>query len=173
MADSIPTLEEFKEYLSYDPETGLFTWIQDPRNGRTKIGDIAGSDNGKGYIIIRFKQKRYRAHRLAWFFEKGYWPTDLIDHKNKKKNDNRFENLRESNNSQNMMNMKKGKLKNASSKYKGVHWNKRNKKWQVFIGIKGKRVHLGYFINEEKAAREYDQSAIKHFGEFAQLNFST
>ena len=48
---------------------------------------------------------------------------------------------------------------NRPSKYVGVSWNKREKKWQVRIQIDGKMRGLGYDHDEKEAARIYDEQA--------------
>ena len=85
-------------------------------------------------------------------------------------NNQRF-NIRECTNSQNRMNVRSAQ--NTSSKYKGVCWHVRAKKWNVGIGVNKKRIHLGYFDNEEMAAIAYDNAALKYFGEFSRLNIKT
>ena len=45
------------------------------------------------------------------------------------------------------------------SKYVGVTWNKKNKKWQAQITINGKSKNLGYYHDEKEAARIYDEQA--------------
>lgn len=60
--------------------------------------------------------------------------------------------------------------KNHSSKYKGVHWEKQTGKWRASIGINGRELKLGRFINEEDAAIAYNIKAIEWHGEFAYLN---
>jgi len=42
-----------------------------------------------------------------------------------------------------------------TSKHRGVCWYKRTKKWVVQTKVNGKRVHVGYFDDEEKAAEAY------------------
>ena len=45
------------------------------------------------------------------------------------------------------------------SKYVGVSWNKKNKKWIAQITIDGKRKNLGLYHDEKEAARIYDEQA--------------
>lgn len=58
----------------------------------------------------------------------------------------------------------------GTSKYKGVCWYVRGEKWVAQISVNGKKVSLGYFNEEDKAAEAYNEAAIKFFGEFAYLN---
>ena len=97
------------------------------------------------------------------------------DHINGLPWDNRRCNLRTATNPQNHWNQRKRKGE-YSSKYKGVylsHRPGRRDKWVAQICYMGKSRALGPFLNEEDAARRYDQEAVKVFGEFANLNFPT
>ena len=61
------TQERLKQLLCYDPETGLFTWLQKSSlHSVKKPGDIAGCKHICGYWHIRIDNKLYLAHRLAW-----------------------------------------------------------------------------------------------------------
>ena len=111
----------------------------------------------KGWELLRMARKIMNA-------PKGQY----VDHRNHQTLDNQKHNLRICTQSENMRNRKKEN--GCSSKYKGVHWSKARKKWQVFIMINRKNKHLGYFTNEEDAARTYNQAALKYFEEFALLN---
>jgi len=94
----------------------------------------------------------------------------LIDHINQDGMDNRRANLRAVTYSQNMYHRRK-RSGAKQSKYKGIYWRKKNRKWQVQITFEKKRIHVGYFRSEIDAAKAYDRAARKYHGEFASLNF--
>jgi hypothetical protein len=73
------THEEFLSMFTYDKITGIFT-NKINRNPRAMKGQKAGTVNGKNAVQIRIKGKIYFAHRLAWFYVTGLWPTKNIDH---------------------------------------------------------------------------------------------
>lgn len=82
--------------LNYNPISGLFYWkCKDKLGSHVIIGNVAGGLDEKGYIRIRIDGKKYRAHRLAWLYTFGVWPTLQIDHINRVRDDNRICNLRE------------------------------------------------------------------------------
>lgn len=91
-----------------------------------------------------------------------------VDHINHNTLDNRKQNLRICTHAENIRNQK---IKRYSSKYKGVYWDKFNKKWKVQIMYNYKNYNLGRYILEEEAAKAYDKAAKELFGEFALLNF--
>ncbi len=58
----------------------------------------------------------------------------------------------------------------TTSKYKGVCWHKRSKKWIVRIGVNGNNITIGSYLTQEEAATEYNKMALKYYGEYAFLN---
>ena len=87
--------------------------------------------------------------------------------------DYEIKNLRIATRSQQCMNMRKRQTwggQACSSRFKGVIWSKRSKKWQVQLTKDGKPHFLGYFNDEIRAARAYDTKAEELFGEFACTN---
>lgn len=95
-------------------------------------------------------------------------PGVQVDHINGDTLDNRRCNLRLCTHKENGHNRK---LQGGTSKFKGVTWHKRDRKWQAGIRHNGKQIHLGYFNDDVEAARAYDRAARKYFGEFARVNF--
>jgi hypothetical protein len=91
------------------------------------------------------------------------------DHLNGNSLDNRKENLRICNTSENLMNQKKAV--NNKSGYKGVGKYDNNKsKFRSTISYNGKSINLGYYKTIKEAAKAYNEAAIKYHGEFANLN---
>jgi len=92
-----------------------------------------------------------------------------IDHVNGNGLDNRVANLRLCTATQNQRNAVK--RANGSSRFKGVDWNKRQKKWRARITINKRTILIGRYCDEFRAAKAYDKKAIELFGEFANINF--
>lgn len=99
-------------------------------------------------------------------------PSGLsVDHKDNNSLNNRRSNLRLATQSQQNQNTKKLNPSTASSRFKGVSFNKKRNAWEVYIHDKRKKVIIGYFQNEEEAAHAYDNAARSRYGEFASTNF--
>ncbi|KAK3287254.1 hypothetical protein CYMTET_5231 [Cymbomonas tetramitiformis] len=59
-----------------------------------------------------------------------------------------------------------------TSRYLGVSWNKKSRKWNPKIGINGTQKHLGYFAEEERAAEAYDRASRElHGADTTKVNF--
>jgi hypothetical protein len=92
-----------------------------------------------------------------------------VDHKNRDGLDNRRENLRFATAAQNAQNRVRGGRK--TSRFIGVSWYAPTSRWKAQIQSAGKKMGLGYFLDEEAAARVWDAAAMHFFGAFAVLNF--
>ena len=104
-------------------------------------------------------------HRLIMDEPKGL----IVDHRDHNGLNNRRSNLRLCTNAQNQYN--RLPLKGGTSRHKGVCWCKSHNKFNAYIYQRSKRYHLGWFVNEDDAARAYDKKARELFGEYAYLNF--
>ena len=150
------TQQELKSQLHYDQETGIFTWKSNNK--------VAGYTREDGYKFIRINYKLYRSHRLAWLYINNKFPKNEIDHIDGNPSNNKIENLRESNSSQNKCNTKL--RKDNTSGIKGLHWYKAYNKWQVNININKTRKSLGYFNDLFEACCAIYSARNKLHGEF-------
>jgi HNH endonuclease len=107
-----------------------------------------------GYAVVWVDGKKQLLHRYLTGAKKG----QRVDHKNENKLDNRRENLRIANASQNSAN---------SSKRKGFHFDKQMKKFRSQIMVNGKNIFIGLFDTKEEARKAYEQEHAKQFGEFS------
>lgn len=130
--------------------------------GTAKVGEEAGYINeDTGYIDVGFDYKRYQAHRIIWEMHYGPIPEGMeIDHIWHDKLDNRIENLRLVTPIENSRN--KSKNKNNISGVTGVSWNKRDNKWNVYIGVNGKNKYLGSFSDFNQAVDIRKQAELKY-----------
>lgn len=67
------TLELLMSRLSYDRDTGIFSWLSAP-NYYT-VGSVAGILDMQGYRRISIDGRLYKAHRLAWMPKKSTTPA--------------------------------------------------------------------------------------------------
>lgn len=74
-----------------------------------------------------------------------------VDHIDRDRLNNRRSNLRIVTHAGNMQNL--GSQKGATSAYRGVSWNARDRRWAAQLVVDGKHYWLGYFTDEREAAR--------------------
>ena len=143
------TQSELKELFEY--EDGNLIWKES--RGRVKAGTVAGTLHAKGYTQIRINGKIYRAHRLIWLYHKGSVDVALqIDHINRKRSDNRIDNLRLTSQNENQWN------RDA----KGFAWHKASNKYQAYIQYYGKLKYLGRYETEREARSVYLKAKEKY-----------
>jgi hypothetical protein len=164
--DELITAARLRGRLHYEPETGVFT-NRVNRSSKARAGEVAGTPCG-GYRHIKIGGGQHLAHRLAWLYMIGEWPTHEIDHINGDRADNRWRNLREAGNSKNQANS--FRRPSNMSGFKGVSWDNQRRKWRAGIKVRGRSINLGCFDSPERAFIAYAFAAWKHFGEFARVD---
>ena len=170
ISDNIKIIDGFENYCVSD--NGDVYNLKFERKLRPRL---KGKPDRKYYAVKLCKDgivTQIKNHRLvALAFIENDDPNNkiLVDHKDNDRLNNNVSNLRWSTHKGNSQN--RNKQKDTSSKYKGVAYHKKNKKWRAQIYVNNKNKNLGYFHNEDEAARIYDFHAKLNFGEFAKLNF--
>lgn len=117
-----------------------------------------------GYLTVKLSinniKKTKRVHQLVAICFLNHKPRKsniVVDHINNDKLDNRLENLQ-------IITYRENSSKNklGSSKYTGVSWYKKSKKWVAKIHKNGKLKHLGYFNSEYDAHLTYQKALKEH-----------
>jgi hypothetical protein len=158
------TQEVLREILEYDPSTGIFTHRTKITNGKD-AGEVAGYTEVDGYTRISVRGRLYAAHRLAWLYMYGEFPTGDLDHINRIKGDNRISNLRPCSKKENQENKVAAQKNNRSCGLRGVSWYRQHSKWKAQIQTQGKSIHLGYFDCPHEAHAAYMKAkAVYHPG---------
>lgn len=176
-ARPLPPIEFLRECFSYDPAVGKFCWRLRPSH-HFGADEIARSWNSKfagtpafvhverngGYlkseVVYLGKRYRLRASRVAYALMTGDEPP-LVDHKNRRVTDNRFENLRAATAIDNSRNVsgKPGKVLP-----KGVFFD--HNRFRASLSLKHRKLHLGSYDSPSEAHAAYCAAASKLFGEF-------
>ncbi len=157
---------------------GFVTIVDDEDYARlSKLSWFAQRGFSKWYAsrcqyIGKIKGKHKSKHLYMHNFLVGVIPKGkMIDHINGDGLDNRKCNLRICTKQENGRNRAKH-AGNTKNKYKGVYRYRGEKKFTVRIVIKkGKQIILGAYADEQEAAMAYNMAALKHFRQFARLNF--
>jgi hypothetical protein len=129
-------------------------------------GTIAGSIWKDGYRHICIDGTSFKASRLAFVLETGKWPRREVDHENRKRDDDRWTNLRDAtphNNRGNSLN------RNNRLGVKGVCYEADRDRYKACIERNGRSVNLGRFKTAEEASAAYAAAAQKYFGRFARV----
>ena len=127
----LPSQQYLCDVLSYEPDTGVFTWITGKRKGKQ-----AGTKQNTGYISIKINRVQYLAHRLAWMYVHGVDPGDMkVDHLDHNPCNNSINNLRLCSQSTN--------CHNRTNQGLGITRVTGSSSWQARIDIDGVQRYLG------------------------------
>jgi hypothetical protein len=141
---------QLAQVLRYEPKTGLLFWTD--KAHKSVKNKQAGTPNHLGYIIVFFKGKPYKAHRLAWLLIYGSWPSLMIDHIDGNTSNNALSNLRDVDNKTNQCNRHKARVDSKSGLMGASPF--RNK-WRAQIKRKGVIKYLGIYDTALEAHQAY------------------
>lgn len=133
------TAGAIRAVLSYDPDSGIFTW----QRGGTVAGTAAN-----GYIIIWLYGRLHMAHRLAWLLMHGHWPLHEIDHRDGVRHHNALANLRDVPHAINLQNRHTANANNRLG-YLGVYQH--GHRYEARIRVQSKPLTLGWYDTDEQA----------------------
>ncbi|MBB4859605.1 hypothetical protein HNO88_002934 [Novosphingobium chloroacetimidivorans] len=170
----LPTPEELRQLLEYNPDTGSLIWRERPlalfvaRGGKHPHrtcakwnAQFAGKEafiglDGGGYRQGTIFRRYFKANRVAWAIHHGVWPTHQIGHADGDASNIRINNLSDVPHVQVQRNCRLSKANRSG--VPGVSWNKVHGKWQAFIGENGRTKSLGAFARLEDAAAARKQA---------------
>lgn len=173
----LPTPEELRQLVLYEPETGRLFWL--PRPPSMFIAGSQSAERGAaiwnsqhagreafvtitnyGYLIGSLFKRMVVAHRVAWCLHYRRWPSMQIDHINGVRTDNRIANLRHVTNQDNCRN--KVLSPTSSSGVHGVRRKGNSRKWVATITVNKQEITIGRFdalddaiLARRAAEREY------------------
>lgn len=163
------TQNEVKKLLNYDKRTGVFKWrVRPSPKCRVRAGDAAGCLVKEGYVKIKIKGKSYAAHNLAWLYVTGAFPVLRLDHENRIKNDNSFNNLRPATVSQNAHNVVLHRSNTSGAK--GIYKNNRDSGWRATLTVNQKTIYVGNYFNKLDAVIARNYHGIHIVGEHFALS---
>lgn len=163
MSKATLTQSVLKELLRYDPETGFFRWrerdvnwfVDKPhcRSFNTrwagKKAGVRATFNGYSRIEIGILGVKYKAHRLAFLYVYGRWPTEIL-HYDQDGTNNKLSNLSEGTHADNMRNLKKP-ITNTSG-VMGVQSHGPCGRWRVRFRHNGRFVEGGRLFTSFREA---------------------
>lgn len=143
----LPSQEELRKRLDYDPETGVLKW-REHKNRTDLIGKPCGAKRKGGYLSASIGGHKFSVHRIIYKWMTGEEAV-IMDHINGKPDDNRWCNLRSVTHQENNMNV--GLLKNNKTGTTGVTYRADHDRYVAIVRINRKNHHLGSFKTEEEA----------------------
>lgn len=163
------TQSELQTLMTYDADAGVLRWAVS--RGKVRPGDRIGSLDREGYRRVRINDKQYLEHRLVWLWHHGHFPR-ILDHIDRNRDNNRIENLRLCNESQNAANS--GPPVHNTSGYRGVYFDVDRSKWvaRIRLVVNGQRLRyrIGRYDSADEAAIHYNLHMRERFGDYALLN---
>jgi len=148
--------EQIQRLLHYNSTSGKLYWkFREDRdkswNTRYAYKEAFTTIDAHGYLVGKINYKCYKAHRVAWALFHSSWPTEVIDHINRIKTDNRIDNLRDTNKSVNTLNAKLSS--NNTTGIKGISYDRTRDRYVVYTTVHRKRKYLGFPKTFDEAIR--------------------
>jgi hypothetical protein len=148
------TKELLDELFVIDADAGTLTWRKS--RGSSKAGSLAGYLSSGGYRQVMINGRPYEAHRLLWFYSRGFW-SEHVHHINHQVDDNRAVNLLGCNEAYNSL---QRQSRSPASGFKGVR--AAHGRWQARAEWLGRSYHLGLYSHAIQAYEVYREWCRQH-----------
>jgi hypothetical protein len=138
--------------IDYDPETG---------NLVSPSGKVLPFVISHGYKVSLLDGRYQTHHRVAWFIMTGEWPENEIDHRNRKRADNRWSNLRAATKAENAQN--RVAHSNNMLGVRGVRYRPSDRFFEPRIMVNGTAIYLGIYKTLDEAVEVRINAELEHF----------
>lgn len=157
----LPSRRLLLSLLNYNKRTGVVTWKV--QRGSVHAGAVAGCPDPRGYNRVVINGTMYYMHRVIQKMVTGKDPGNTVDHKDRKKSNNKWRNLRPATWSQQHMNKK-----HHANKFgvKGIRKMRGCKWWYARIYVNKKETSLGRFKTKREAISARRRAEKIHYKEF-------
>ena len=168
------SLEDLNAYLLYEPSNKTFPFIWKRRIidnsgfNEQHAGTRAGCQTTQGYVHVSLDNTNYKLHRLVYMWGSNTPNFSLvpecIDHIDRDKTNNLFENLRDGNNNEMFTLNNRNRESAGASRYLGVSYSdKKRNKFCASIHINKREIALIAYKDEMVCAETY-KAACKFIG---------
>lgn len=142
---------------------GNLLW-RNPTSNRVKIGEVAGCLTTNNYYLLSYDNNKRMLHRVIWdYFNECGCKGFLVDHIDGNSMNNRIENLRLADYSQNAGNSVAHE--DNQTGYKNIEPYK-NGRFRVRLSRHGQRYDLGIFDDINEAIQARNQKSKELYGSF-------
>jgi hypothetical protein len=141
-------------------EDGTLHWTGP---GRPPAWTPSGGVPGRRYLKCSLNGVNVYQHHIVWLLHHAELPS-RVDHRDRDRSNNRIENLRAADHSQNLRNCRT--YSNNTSGFKGVDLHKSTGRYRARLRLRGKEISLGYFATAEQAAAAFAEAAADHYEGF-------
>lgn len=87
------SLEQMREDLMYDDDSGRVIWLQNPPRGPRKAGTMASSEHPSGHRQIKYRGQILMESHVVWVLTQGEWPSGRLFHRDGVLHNTRIDNL--------------------------------------------------------------------------------
>lgn len=173
----LPDVKYLRACLDYNKRTGKLFWRFRPRlhfadtrnfnrwNRRYAFQEAFTATHKNGGKHGAIDWQPFVAHRVIWKWVTGIEPGIMVDHRDRVRTNNKWNNLRNVTRSQNMQNRKRHS--NNRSGHPGVYFNRGERRWKAAIKAQGVVVFLGTYKAKRDAVRVRLAAEKKYHGQYS------